>query len=66
MPPEQSNTRVSVTLSAQTLNRLEMLEQQLGWSKSQVVSVALAHYRPPVLSFDGVTANAVTKNETLK
>lgn len=44
---EHLSRRVAVTLSEQTLDILDKLEEQFGWTKSQAISVALVHYNPP-------------------
>lgn len=44
MPKSQ---RIMVTLSPALLEKLEEIRQVYGWSKSQTISTALAHYHPP-------------------
>lgn len=44
MPKSQ---RIMVTLSPALLEKLEEIRKVYGWSKSQTISTALAHYHPP-------------------
>lgn len=39
--------RLSVTVSTKTIERLEQLEKETGFTKSQLIALAVMHYQPP-------------------